>query len=603
MFLRDEQGARPVHGGAGQVPVRPALARPDPLLRVLPRRQRRRPRRQPPDRLDGPRRPADPPLRLRWTPRSSWPRASAAVVSQAAPADRRERWQSPAPPVALSDQHAGLAPRAAAWRWAGRHARRRSRRVDRPDRRRRLRLGLAPRHLADRRGRARSLADAGPSGSPNTASSCPTSRPTTSAARPSPCATTSCTATSAARRRSARFAGGSADRGVRLMLDFVPNHTALDHPWVREHPEFYVHGSADDLAREPDNYCRVDTRQGPRVLAHGRDPYFPGWPDTLQLNYRHAGLREAMLGALETHRRPVRRRPLRHGHAGAARRLRAHLGRARAPDRWHRTRRRSVLAGGHRPRAPAPSRASCSWPRRTGTWSGRSSSRASTTPTTSASTIGCASRMPAPCAAICRPIPTTSAARRASWRTTTSRGRRPSFPPASTEAAAVLAFLVPGLRFLHEGQRSGRRRRTSNHLRRRVAGTDRPGVESFYSRLLACMRRPEVRDGEWRSSTRSPRGTAIPRGSASSRFPGKAQAAGCSSPSTTARRRGSVTSLQPGLQGRGVTLSGSLDPTTVYERDGDDLAATRALSRYAGVGLPRLRGDRARMTEREVEVK
>src|SRR5882762_6842340 len=87
-----------------------------------------------------------------------------------------------------------------------------------------------------------------------------------------------------------------AERGVRLMLDFVPNHTALDHPWVHEHPEFYVSGSEEDLTREPRNYRRVDTRHGPRVLAHGRDPYFPAWPDRLQLNYRHKGLREAMLG-------------------------------------------------------------------------------------------------------------------------------------------------------------------------------------------------------------------------------------------------------------------------------------------------------------------
>ena len=31
-----------------------------------------------------------------------------------------------------------------------------------------------------------------------------------------------------------------ADRNIKLMLDFVPNHTALDHPWVRDHPEFKV---------------------------------------------------------------------------------------------------------------------------------------------------------------------------------------------------------------------------------------------------------------------------------------------------------------------------------------------------------------------------
>src|SRR4029453_15818557 len=97
-----------------------------------------------------------------------------------------------------------------------------------------------------------------------------------------------------------RFRKRLADRGVRLMLDFVPNHTALDHPWVRARPEFYVRGGDGDLTREPGNYRLMITDRGPVVLAHGRDPYFPGWPDTLQVNYRHAGLREAMLGALES---------------------------------------------------------------------------------------------------------------------------------------------------------------------------------------------------------------------------------------------------------------------------------------------------------------
>src|SRR6187549_2800288 len=44
--------------------------------------------------------------------------------------------------------------------------------------------------------------------------------------------------------------------GLRLLLDFVPNHTAPDHPWVQEHPEFYVHGKEEQLTREPQNYAR-----------------------------------------------------------------------------------------------------------------------------------------------------------------------------------------------------------------------------------------------------------------------------------------------------------------------------------------------------------
>ena len=40
-----------------------------------------------------------------------------------------------------------------------------------------------------------------------------------------------------------------------------------------------------DLARAPQNYTPGQTQSGRLVLAYGRDPYFAGWPDTLQLNY------------------------------------------------------------------------------------------------------------------------------------------------------------------------------------------------------------------------------------------------------------------------------------------------------------------------------
>jgi len=86
--------------------------------------------------------------------------------------------------------------------------------------------------------------------------------------------------------------------GLRLMLDFVPNHTALDHPWVAEHPEYYLRGTETDLIRTPKNYTWVKRQAGDLLLAHGRDPYFVGWPDTLQLNYGNPATQEAMIGEL-----------------------------------------------------------------------------------------------------------------------------------------------------------------------------------------------------------------------------------------------------------------------------------------------------------------
>ena len=84
-------------------------------------------------------------------------------------------------------------------------------------------------------------------------------------------------------------------RGLKLILDFVPNHTALDHSLVQTNPDFYIQGTQGDLEREPHNYIEVELPSGSQIFAHGRDPYFPGWPDTLQLNYGNPKLQEAML--------------------------------------------------------------------------------------------------------------------------------------------------------------------------------------------------------------------------------------------------------------------------------------------------------------------
>ena len=80
-----------------------------------------------------------------------------------------------------------------------------------------------------------------------------------------------------------------AKHGMRLMLDFVPNHVAPDHPWVSEHPEYFVRGTADDLRRDPASFRQVNGS----IFACGRDPFFPAWPDVLQLNAFDPGLRHA----------------------------------------------------------------------------------------------------------------------------------------------------------------------------------------------------------------------------------------------------------------------------------------------------------------------
>jgi hypothetical protein len=89
-----------------------------------------------------------------------------------------------------------------------------------------------------------------------------------------------------------------ARRGIRLMLDFVPNHTALDHPWARTHPDYFVTGNDGLLEDQPHNFVQMETDYGPRIMAHGRDPNFPGWPDTLQLNYANPELHRIRIDEL-----------------------------------------------------------------------------------------------------------------------------------------------------------------------------------------------------------------------------------------------------------------------------------------------------------------
>jgi hypothetical protein len=85
-----------------------------------------------------------------------------------------------------------------------------------------------------------------------------------------------------------------ATRGVRLMLDYVPNHVAPDHPWTVEHPERFIQGDRGDLAADPSAWIGA----GDHVLARGRDPYFPPWPDVVQLNAFSPALRRATVETL-----------------------------------------------------------------------------------------------------------------------------------------------------------------------------------------------------------------------------------------------------------------------------------------------------------------
>ena len=165
-------------------------------------------------------------------------------------------------------------------------------------------------------------------------------------------------------RRPSRLAAAReelADAGAPLLLDFVPNHVAPDHPWVPRAP-------GTSSAARPTTAPTTRRRSfdaGGEVLARGRDPYFPPWPDVAPARRLRPGLRRrprttlidigdqcdgvrcdmAMLLLNDIFERDLGR-----------------PGRRRA--------RRRVLADGDRRGAGARIPTSSSWPRPTGIWSG-----------------------------------------------------------------------------------------------------------------------------------------------------------------------------------------------------------------------------------------
>ena len=277
-------------------------------------------------------------------------------------------------------------------------------------------------------------------------------------------------------------------RGLKLMLDFVPNHMAPDHPWIEDHPDYFVHGSEVDLARSPRNYCRVTTKNEPLLLAYGRDPYFEGWPDTIQLNYSNPALQDAMIGELlrisdqcdgvrcdmamlvlpEVFERTwsVRSEPF---WAKAIEAVRCehpdflflaevywdmegamlHEGFDFAYDKRLYDRLRGLQAR----------------PVREHFYAGLDYQNK-----------------------LARFLENHDEPRAAA-----------TFPREVHEAAAILTFLWPGLRFFHQGQFEGNQIRISPHLVRGPAHTDDESLKCFYERLLAILRYHAARDETWRS--------------------------------------------------------------------------------------------------------
>jgi hypothetical protein len=275
-------------------------------------------------------------------------------------------------------------------------------------------------------------------------------------------------------------------RGIRLLLDFIPNHTAPDHPWVQQHPEYYVHGNEDQLQRDPQNYTRIATPAGTSVLAYGRDPYFAGWPDTLQLNYANSDFREAMMRQLESI-------------AAMCDGVRCDMAMLILPEVFEKTwNLRSspfwpqAIKRVHVSRPDFLFMAEVYWDlewtlQQQGfdyTYDKRLYDRLEK--------------------GIAEPVRDHFRAdmdfQRKSVRFMENHDEPRSaavFPTWTYRAAAVLTYFCPGLRFFHQGQLEGFTKRIPVHLNRGPAEPVNQETQDFYEHLLACLERPELRDGEW----------------------------------------------------------------------------------------------------------
>jgi hypothetical protein len=275
-------------------------------------------------------------------------------------------------------------------------------------------------------------------------------------------------------------------RGLGLVLDFVPNHTAIDHPWVEEHPDYYIQGTGDDFARAPQNYIRIERKQGDLLLALGRDPFFPAWLDVLQLNYGNPALQEAMIGQLTKI-------------AGQCDGVRCDMAMLILPEVFDRT--WGIRAEPFWPKAIDRVRekhpdfrfmAEVYWDLE---WTLQQQCFDYTYDKRLYDRLRAGHARPVREHLLAgldyqnklvRFIENHDEPRAAT-----------GFTPEMHKAAAVVTYLAPGLRFFQRGQIEGRKLRVSPHLIRAPNEPLDAAIQAFYDRLLPILRQPVVREGGW----------------------------------------------------------------------------------------------------------
>ncbi|MEF3280649.1 MAG: glycosidase [Elusimicrobiota bacterium] len=86
--------------------------------------------------------------------------------------------------------------------------------------------------------------------------------------------------------------------GMKLYLDFVSNHMGIDSNFSKDCVDCFVLADEEDYIKNKELFCEKQIGGNVYYIAHGKDPNFPPWKDTIQLNYFNPRTREKMISQL-----------------------------------------------------------------------------------------------------------------------------------------------------------------------------------------------------------------------------------------------------------------------------------------------------------------
>jgi len=87
------------------------------------------------------------------------------------------------------------------------------------------------------------------------------------------------------------------EREMKLILDYVPNHFSAESILIRTHPDIFLYTDEKYYYDDPHTFFKP-SKECKYAFAHGRDPFFPAWQDTVQVNYFSVTARDFMFETL-----------------------------------------------------------------------------------------------------------------------------------------------------------------------------------------------------------------------------------------------------------------------------------------------------------------